>query len=116
MEQNCLYQDIDGKDQKSTHYFIKDKQKIISYLRLIEPGIRYPEYALSRIVSDPNYRGFGYATLLIKKALLDIKGEMVRISGQAYLKEYYESLGFKVVHGPYLEDDIPHYEMIHPNV
>ena len=63
MEQNCLYQDIDGKDMHSIHYFIKDDKKIISYLRLIDPGIRYPEYALSRIVSDPKYRSFGYATL-----------------------------------------------------
>lgn len=113
MEQNCLYQDIDSKDQLSMHYMIKEKDVVVSYLRVIPKGIRFDEYAISRVVTDPKFRKFGYARELIKEALFDLKGEPVRISGQAYLKTYYESLGFVSVKGPYLEDDIPHYEMLH---
>lgn len=115
IEQNCIYPDIDGKDEMSVHYMIKVHDVIVSYLRLIPPGIRYDEHAISRVVTDSNYRKFGYATTLIKRALNDIKGLPVRISGQAYLKNYYESLGFVTIKGPYLEDDIPHFEMLHLN-
>lgn len=116
IEQTCIYQDIDNKDQPSIHYMIKKENQVVSYLRLLPPGVRFTEHTLSRVVTDPLYRTSGYAGILIKEALSDIKGYPVRISGQAYLKTYYESLGFKVVHGPYLEDDIPHFEMIHENV
>lgn len=115
MEQHCLYQDIDYKDQMSMHYLIKVSDVIVSYLRVIPRGIRFDEYAISRVVTDPQYRKFGYAKKLIKEALQDLKGQPIRISGQAYLKTYYESLGFKTEKGPYIEDDIPHYEMIHNN-
>jgi ElaA protein len=115
MEQKILYLDTDFKDQNSIHYMIFDDDKLISYLRLVLPGFKYKEYALSRIATDPDYRSKRLATDLIKTSMNDIKGEPVRISGQAYLKEYYENLGFKVVHGPYIEEDILHYEMYHDN-
>lgn len=112
IEQTCIYPDLDYLDQMSVHYFIKDQEQIVSYIRLIPPGYKYQEYAVSRVVTDQSYRSKGYATLLIKEAMTDILGLPIRISGQAYLKEYYEHLGFKVVKGPYLEDQIPHYEML----
>lgn len=115
IEQNCIYPDIDYKDQMSIHYMIKKEDKIISYLRVLPPKLRFNEHTISRVVSDEHYRKSGYATQLIQKALQDIKGYKVRISGQAYLKTYYESLGFEIVHGPYLEDGIFHYEMLHHN-
>jgi len=116
MEQEILYTDTDFKDQKSIHYMIKDKGIIIAYLRLCLPGVKYDEYALSRIVTDPNHRKLGLATKLIIESMKDIKGHPVRISGQAYLKDYYENLGFKVVKGPYMEEDILHYEMFSINL
>ncbi len=115
MEQQILYVDTDYKDLKSTHYMIMDNDQLVCYLRLIEKGVKFKEYALSRIATDPNYRGRRLAKKLIIEALNDVKGEPIRISGQAYLKEYYEQLGFEVVKGPYLEEDILHYEMVHPN-
>lgn len=116
MEQEILYTDTDFKDQKSIHYMIKDKNVVVSYLRLCLPGVKYPEYALSRVVTDSKYRKQGLATKLIIESMHDIKGNPVRISGQAYLKEYYEHLGFKVVKGPYMEEDILHYEMLSSNL
>jgi ElaA protein len=112
IEQHCFYEDIDDKDQVSMHYFMKDKDKIVSYIRVIPPGYKYDEYAISRVVTDPNYRLLGLATQMIQKIMNDLKQD-IRISGQAYLKPYYESLGFEVVLGPYMEDDIPHYEMLY---
>ncbi|MDY0074334.1 MAG: GNAT family N-acetyltransferase [Acholeplasmataceae bacterium] len=115
MEQTCLYQDIDGLDRMSIHYMLKKDGLLVSYLRLMPPGLRFLEHTLSRIVVDPTHRHQGYATKLIKKAMQDIKGLPIRISGQAYLKDYYESLGFSIVKGTYLEDGIPHYEMFTKN-
>lgn len=111
LEQQCLYEDIDQKDTMSMHYFIQVNQKIVSYLRILPPGVRYQEYALSRIATDSNYRHHGFAKALIVEAIQQLKGYPIRISGQAYLKSYYESFGFEVIKGPYLEDDIPHFEM-----
>lgn len=115
MEQRILYLDTDYKDQKSVHYMIFDGDKLISYLRLVDPGYKFNEYAISRVLTDPDYRKQGLATALIKEAMNDIKGHPIRISGQAYLKSYYEALGFRVVKGPYVEEDILHYQMIYEN-
>ncbi len=115
MEQKILYLDTDYKDQKSVHYMIFEGNKLISYLRLVDPGYKFKEYAISRVLTDPDYRKQGLATKLIHEAMHDIKGQPIRISGQAYLKSYYEALGFRVVKGPYIEEDILHYEMIHSN-
>ncbi len=115
MEQRILYLDTDYKDQKSVHYMIFDGDKLISYLRLVDPGYKFNEYAISRVLTDPDYRKQGLATALIKEAMNDIKGHPIRISGQAYLKSYYEALGFHVVKGPYVEEDILHYQMIYEN-
>ena len=115
MEQRILYLDTDYKDQKSIHYMVFDNEQLISYLRLVEPGYKFKEYAISRVLTDPYHRNKGLATWLIKEAMHDIKGQPIRISGQAYLKAYYEGLGFQVVKGPYMEEDILHYEMVSSN-
>ncbi|MBE0701037.1 MAG: GNAT family N-acetyltransferase [Acholeplasmataceae bacterium] len=115
MEQRILYVDTDYRDQKSIHYLIKDQDKLICYLRLILPKVKYEEYALSRVVTDPEFRNKGLATRIIQEAMKDIKGHPIRISGQAYLRTYYEGLGFRVVKGPYMEEDILHFEMFHEN-
>ncbi len=115
MEQKILYLDTDFKDQKSVHYFIMDGDRMVSYVRLIPPKIKFEEYALSRVATLKDYRGQGIARRLIEDVMAEIKGHPIRISGQAYLRKYYEKLGFKVVRGPYIEEDILHYEMLHPN-
>ncbi|TVP85253.1 MAG: GNAT family N-acetyltransferase [Acholeplasmataceae bacterium] len=115
MEQQILYLDTDYRDQPSVHYFMLDNGKMICYLRLIPPGHKFDEYAFSRVATDPDYRSRGLARTIIMAAMNDIKGQPVRISGQAYLRDYYESFGFKVVKGPYMEEDILHFEMIHEN-
>ncbi|MFU8792461.1 MAG: GNAT family N-acetyltransferase [Acholeplasmataceae bacterium] len=115
-EQKILYADTDFKDQHAIHYFIKEQNRVICYLRLIHPGIKYKEHAISRVVTHPDYRKQGLAAELIIKAIEDLNGSPVRISGQAYLKDYYLKLGFQVVKGPYIEEDILHYEMLHQGI
>lgn len=115
MEQKILYLDTDYRDQKSIHYMIFEGEELVSYLRLIPPGVKFKEHALSRVMTDPKYRSQRLASKLIIEAMKDVKGFPIRISGQAYLKAYYEGLGFKVVKGPYIEEDILHYEMVHSN-
>lgn len=115
MEQKILYIDTDYKDQYCMHYMIKDKEKIISYLRVVPKHKKFAELALSRVVTHPQYRGLKCGEKLIKYAMNDYQNEPFRISGQAYLKAYYERLGFEVVRGPYIEEDILHYEMLSKN-
>lgn len=113
MEQKIFYVDTDYKDQASMHYFIKnDENKIISYLRVLPQGLKYKEYSVGRVVTDIKYRNLGLATRLMETVKSDLKENPIRISGQAYLKDYYENLGFKTILGPYLEEGIQHYEML----
>ncbi len=114
MEQKILYLDTDYYDQASIHYLMFDKEELVCYLRLVPQGAKFREYALSRIVTLQKYRKAGLGTQIIKRAMKDA-GEPIRISGQAYLKGYYEKLGFVVVKGPYIEEDLPHYEMLSSN-
>ncbi len=115
MEQKILYIDTDFKDQYCMHYMIKDGDRVISYLRVVPKGKKFAEYALSRVATRPEYRGLKLGEKIIKTAMDDYKGEPFRISGQAYLKSYYERLGYHVERGPYIEEDILHYEMLAEN-
>jgi ElaA protein len=115
IEQKIFYLDTDFKDQHCIHYFIMDDDQMISYLRLIPPNLKYQEYSIGRVATKKAYRRQGLAQKLVMQAMQDIKGQPVRISGQAYLKSYYEKMGFKVVKDLYLEENIPHYEMLHEN-
>ncbi len=114
-EQKILYADTDFKDQKCMHYFIMDNHHIVSYLRVLPAGLKYKEHSLGRVVTDFSFRQQGMATTLIKEVMKDLKGYPIRISGQLYLKDYYEKLGFKTVSDVYLEEEVPHIEMLAQN-
>jgi len=111
-EQKILYADTDFKDQKCLHYYIQIDEKIVSYMRLLPAGLKYKEIAFGRVATDKRYRNLGLASEIIKKAMQDFKGEPFRISAQAYLKKYYEKLGFKTVSDIYLEEEVEHIEML----
>lgn len=116
VEQNCPYQDCDGKDKNSYHIFIKEDNIILGYLRVIDKGISYDETSIGRVVVNPKYRGQGIARKLMMKALefIDnsLREEVIKISAQEYLLNFYKSLGFVKVSDVYLEDGIPHIEMV----
>ncbi len=118
VEQNCPYQDADDKDLKAFHLMGYSKSGIlICYCRVLPQGISYPEVSIGRVVSSSLVRGSGAGKLLMKEALGMIKKQFgdrtsVRISAQSYLTKFYESFGFKTTGKEYLEDNIPHSEML----
>lgn len=117
VEQKCAYQDCDGKDKHSYHLFYSHKGKIVSYLRILEKGISYKEISIGRVLTKKEYRNKGLIRKGMLKAINFIEENLgensIRISAQEYLKEFYKSLGFKEVSKVYLEDNIPHVEMLY---
>jgi ElaA protein len=117
VEQNCPYQDADGKDPKSYHLLGHDPEgTLVVYCRLLPKNISYPEASIGRVVSSHKVRGTGAGKLLMEKAIVEINrlfGKVpVRIGAQLYLKKFYEGFGFEVISEEYLEDNIPHIEMM----
>ncbi len=116
VEQNCPYQDADNKDLKAHHFMGWDNDTLVAYTRLIPPGISYDEASIGRVVSSPQYRGTGAGRALmelsIQNTLILFGCNAIKIGAQLYLKKFYESLGFVQCSDEYLEDNIPHIEMI----
>lgn len=117
VEQNCPYQDADSKDFNSHHLMGFDENKqIIAYLRIVAPDISYQEVSFGRIVTDIDERGTGLGIELMKTGLQfteSIYGKVdVRISAQTYLVSFYEKFNFISTGNEYLEDNIPHTEML----
>ena len=116
VEQDCVYQDVDGKDQKALHILGTKAHKIIAYTRIFNSGQYFDTPSIGRVVVKDTERKYGYGHDLIKasiQAIVDNYNETkITISAQTYLKKFYESHGFKQIDEGYLEDDIPHIKMI----
>ena len=120
IEQTCIYPDIDDVDQQCHHLLgwstQADKAQLMAYARLVPPGKRYPEPSIGRVLTIESARGSGAGKELMKQSIAQIKqlypSQGIRISAQLYLKTFYEGFGFSPVSEPYLEDDIPHIEML----
>ena len=113
IEQNCVYQDIDGKDIRSIHIIGKIKDEIIAYSRIMNLGNDF--CSIGRVLVKKASRKNGLGTKLMKKTIVEAtKGfnkKKIKISAQKYLKGFYTNLGFKHTGKSYLEDGIPHIEM-----
>lgn len=116
VEQNCVYLDLDGKDKKALHLIGEYDNKIVAYVRLFDAGITFDNASIGRVVVDANYRDRKWGHDLMREAISAIKAnfnkEKITIGAQLYLKKFYESHGFIQSSEMYLEDDIPHIEMI----
>ncbi len=116
VEQNCVYQDADGKDGLSIHLCGWNNAKLAAYTRIIPPGISYTEASIGRVVTSPAYRKTGLGRQLMKESISRCLAEFncaaIMIGGQVYLTAFYQSLGFIQCSDEYLEDGIPHIEMI----
>lgn len=117
VEQNCPYQDVDGKDRHSLHLWARsDHQAVLAYARITAPGVRFPEPSIGRVITTEAGRGQGLGRELMVRAIEAIEShypnQPIRISAQQYLERFYSSLGFETVSEPYLEDNIPHLEML----
>ena len=116
VEQDCPYLDVDGKDKKAFHVIGKLNNKIVATARILPQGVSYDEVSIGRVVVSPKVRGKNIGKQLMEQSMLFVKENFgnvsVRISAQTYLLKYYESFGFKTVGEEYLEDNIPHREML----
>jgi ElaA protein len=111
------YLDADGLDQHAWHLQGRDADgRLLAYLRVVDPGFKYDEPSIGRVVTAPEARGTGMGRLLVAEGVAGCDrlwpGRAVRISAQAHLQRYYGAVGFETVGAEYLEDGIPHVEML----
>ena len=115
VEQNCVYNDLDDLDRKALHQFLLKNGSPVAYSRLLQPGTRFPDFSIGRVVVKESERGSGLGKELMKEAInfmhKNWQAETIKISAQKYLRKFYEELGFIVVTEEYLEDGIPHFGM-----
>jgi ElaA protein len=115
IEQNCVYLDIDSKDQKAIHVLGYYNNELVAYSRLFDAGDYFENASLGRVIVATKYRDRKWGNNLMIEAISAIKKHynktQITISAQLYLQKFYESHGFIVTSESYLEDDIPHIEM-----
>jgi ElaA protein len=116
IEQNCVYPDMDNKDQPAYHLMGWNNEKLIAYTRIIPPGVAYPEPSIGRVATSPSARGEGIGKQLIEHSIehiYNLYGTIpVKIGAQLYLKKFYTDLGFSPASDVYPEDGIEHIEMV----
>ena len=114
VEQNCPYQEVDEADCRAWHVWLQDETGIQAYLRVLEQGVRFPEVAIGRVIAVKRRQGLGSRILRegIRVAEERCGAEAIRIEAQVYARGLYEKAGFRVVSEEFLEDGIPHVEML----
>ena len=116
VEQNCVFLDIDNKDQIAYHLLGYKDDDLVAYTRLLDKNTAYKLMSIGRVVTSPKYRGTGAGKALMEESIkrcYELFGkDDIKIGAQLYLRKFYESLGFKQSSEMYLEDDIEHIEMI----
>jgi ElaA protein len=121
VEQNCAYPEIDGKDRhpETRHLLGRNKAgDLVAYSRILPPGLSFKTAGFGRVVVAKFSRGKGISHAMVDQAVAYIckawPGEPIQIGAQLYLKKFYASHGFKAVSETYIEDGIPHVDMIRP--
>ena len=116
VEQDCAYQDLDGKDQKALHVIGTKNNDVVAYTRIFKAGDYFKEASIGRVVvkdSERKYRyGYEIMNASIKVVHEHLNETKIHLSAQSYLKKFYNSLGFIQVGEGYLEDGIPHIGML----
>ncbi len=116
VEQDCVYQDIDGKDEKALHVIGLVDDKVVAYTRCFKPGDYFKEASIGRVVVKESQRKFKRGNQLMNSSIEAIEKHYntttIKISAQCYLNKFYTNLGFNAIGEEYLEDGIPHIAMI----
>jgi ElaA protein len=116
VEQNCVFQDADDKDQHSWHYMGWADEQLVAYTRLVPAGEIYEQVSIGRVVTSPTVRGTGAGRELMKRSIEEACSlfgkQPIKIGAQLYLKQFYQSFGFEQVSDIYLEDGIEHIHMV----
>ena len=115
VEQDCVYQDIDGNDQVSIHILGYDEETLVAYARILPPNTYFKEASIGRVIVKETYRKHSYGHDLIDYSIdyvhRQFPDEVIKISAQQYLIKFYSSHGFVAKGEGYLEDGIPHIAM-----
>ena len=114
VEQECPYQDVDGKDETADHVMLRVDNELVGYTRVFPENTYFKEASFGRAVVKKTHRGEGYGHLLVDKSLEYLKSKKqssIKISAQSYLKDFYSSHGFMAKGEEYMEDGIPHTAM-----
>lgn len=116
VEQECPYQEVDDKDQISYHLVGQENGELVAYARILPPGVTFQEASIGRVLVAKSHRGQGLAQQLMARAVAFVIEELgekrIQLSGQTYLENFYKSLGFQPISETYLEDGIPHKDMM----
>lgn len=114
VEQKCTYQDLDHKDQNSYHVFLKNDTGIQAYLRVVDKGVSFEEVSIGRVLTIKRGSGLGDKIVLegIRVAWDKMGADKIKIEAQTYAKPFYEKLGFIQVSEEFLDEGIPHIEMV----
>lgn len=116
VEQDCVYQDVDNKDQKALHIIGTKNGEIVAYTRIFKPGDYFNNVSIGRVVVSQDQRKYGLGKRIMQASLAAIDqrfpNQPIEISAQSYLLKFYTELGFKVTGEEYLEDGIPHRRML----
>ncbi|WP_349352280.1 MULTISPECIES: GNAT family N-acetyltransferase [unclassified Flagellimonas] len=116
VEQDCVYQDVDNKDQKALHVIGLKEDEVVAYTRVFKPGDYFKNVSIGRVVvcQDQRKYGLGKQIMLATMAAIDQRfpNKPIEISAQSYLLKFYTDLGFSAFGEEYLEDGIPHRRML----
>ena len=115
VEQNCVYLDLDGKDEDAYHLFATEGENVIACTRILAPGVAYDAPSIGRVAVASSHRKTGLGKLLMDKSI-ELTEELypdqpIELGAQLYLKKFYNELGFEQISDMYLEDGIEHIKM-----
>jgi ElaA protein len=118
VEQDCVYQDIDGKDQKALHVLGTVEGNIVAYTRIFKPGDYLEKAAIGRVVVASDFRKRDFGQVIMQASIAAVENHFnttaIGLSAQTYLLNFYNDLGFSALGETYLEDGIPHIYMERP--
>ncbi len=116
LEQECPFQDVDGADPECWHLLGRQAGELVAYCRLVPPGLKFAEASIGRVITAAAVRRTGAGKVLMQEALGQARqlwpGQPIRIGAQAHLRRFYGGFGFAAASGEYIEDGIPHIEML----
>jgi ElaA protein len=113
VEQNCVYQDLDGDDQNSIHLWLTVADKVVALARVCPAGTHMQEISIGRVITTERGKGYGKQMMLhaIETAKKHFNAKQIDIEAQEYAKRFYESVGFRQSSDTFMLDDIPHIKM-----
>ncbi len=113
VEQNCVYQDMDGDDQKAIHLWLTVEEKVVALARVCPAGTHMKEISIGRVITTERGKGYGKQMMLyaIDAAIEHFDAKLIDIEAQEYAKGFYESVGFRQSSEPFMFDGIPHIKM-----